>query len=166
MRVDATGPLGYALAPPKVSQKVPDSAVSIASDARLAGHPAGLRRTFAPLGKTVSSLYGSIGASGADIDALRMTDIVVATPEKLDFALRNDPTLLDDVGLVVLDEGHMIGLGEREVGLGEIRIELERSLELLDRRSELAGLRVGDAGHREKSSERNAEKSDHPGLLE
>mgnify|MGYP003339629174 CR=1 FL=1 len=47
MRVDATGPLGYALAPPKVSQKVPDSAVSIASDARLAGHPAGLRRTFA-----------------------------------------------------------------------------------------------------------------------
>ena len=27
----------------------------------------------------------------------------------------NDPSLLDDVGLVVLDEGHMIGLGEREV---------------------------------------------------
>jgi len=33
--------------------------------------------------------------------------------EKLDFALRNDPTLLDDVGLVVLDEGHMIGADER-----------------------------------------------------
>lgn len=45
---------------------------------------AGLRRTFAPLGKTVSSLYGSIGVSGADVDALRSTDIVVATPEKLD----------------------------------------------------------------------------------
>ena len=75
----------------------------------------GLRRTFAPLGKTVSSLYGSIGASGTDIDALRSRDIVVATPEKLDFALRSDPTLLDDIGLVVLDEGHMIGLGEREV---------------------------------------------------
>ena len=29
--------------------------------------------------------------------------------------LRNEPSLLDDVGLVVLDEGHMIGLGEREV---------------------------------------------------
>jgi len=75
----------------------------------------GLRRTFMPLGKTVSSLYGSIGASGTDIDALRSRDIVVATPEKLDFALRNDPTLLDDIGLIVLDEGHMIGLGEREV---------------------------------------------------
>lgn len=74
-----------------------------------------LQRTFLPLGKTVSSLYGSIGTSGADVDALRDRDIIVATPEKLDFALRNDPTLLDDVGLVVLDEGHMIGLNEREV---------------------------------------------------
>lgn len=75
----------------------------------------GLRRTFAPLGKTVSSLYGSIGASGADVDAIKGFDVVVATPEKLDFALRSDPELLDDVGLVVLDEGHMIGIEEREV---------------------------------------------------
>lgn len=42
------------------------------------------------------------------------SDIVVTTPEKIDFALRNDPSLLDDVGLLVFDEGHMIGLGERE----------------------------------------------------
>lgn len=74
-----------------------------------------LQRTFTPLGKTVTSLYGAIGASRADEDLLRERDIVVATPEKLDFALRNDPTLLDDVGLVVLDEGHMIGVDEREV---------------------------------------------------
>ncbi len=74
-----------------------------------------LQRTFLPLGKTVSSLYGSMGVSGADVDALKTRDIIVATPEKLDFALRNDPTLLDDVGLVVLDEGHMIGINEREV---------------------------------------------------
>lgn len=74
-----------------------------------------LRRTFGPLGKSVSSLYGSIGASVDDVDALRADDIVVATPEKLDFALRGDPGILDDIGLIVLDEGHMIGLGEREV---------------------------------------------------
>jgi replicative superfamily II helicase len=30
---------------------------------------------------------------------------VVATPEKLDFALRNDPPLIDDVGLLVFDGG-------------------------------------------------------------
>jgi len=95
----------------------------------------GLRRTFSPLGKSVSSLYGSIGASGADVDALRSTDIVVATPEKLDFALRSDPTLLDDVGLVVLDEGHMIGLGEREV-------RYEAQIQRLMRRSDAAGRRI------------------------
>ena len=50
-----------------------------------------LRRTFRPLGKTVSTLYGNIGAGGVDRSILRNRDIVVATPEKLDFALRNDP---------------------------------------------------------------------------
>jgi superfamily II DNA/RNA helicase len=95
----------------------------------------GLRRTFTPLGKTVSSLYGSIGASGADVDALRSRDIVVATPEKLDFALRSDPTLLDDVGLVVLDEGHMIGLGEREV-------RYEAQIQRLLRRPDAARRRI------------------------
>lgn len=95
----------------------------------------GLRRTFALLGKTVSSLYGSIGVSGTDLDALRFTDIVVATPEKLDFALRSDPTLLDDIGLVVLDEGHMIGLGEREV-------RYEAQIQRLLRRNDAASRRI------------------------
>lgn len=86
---------------------------------------AALQHTFTPLGKTVTSLYGAIGASISDEVLLRERDIVVATPEKLDFALRNDPTLLDDVGLVVLDEGHMIGADEREV---RYEIQVQRLL--------------------------------------
>lgn len=74
-----------------------------------------LTNTFRPLGYSVSSLYGAAGASLLDLDSLKNRSIVVATPEKLDFALRYDATLLNDVGLVVLDEGHMIGLGEREI---------------------------------------------------
>lgn len=74
-----------------------------------------LERTFTPLGVRVSSLYGSMGTSDIDEDALRTSDIVVATPEKLDFALRSDPSVLDDVGVVILDEGHMIGPTEREI---------------------------------------------------
>ncbi len=74
-----------------------------------------LARTFSPLGIRVSSLYGSMGTSDVDEDTLRSNEVVVATPEKLDFALRSDPSVLDDVGLVVLDEGHMIGASEREV---------------------------------------------------
>ncbi|KJL26868.1 ATP-dependent RNA helicase RhlE [Microbacterium azadirachtae] len=94
-----------------------------------------LQRTFTPLGKTVTSLYGAIGASSADEDLLRERDIIVATPEKLDFALRNDPTLLDDVGLVVLDEGHMIGADEREV---RYEVQVQRLL----RRGDAATRRI------------------------
>lgn len=88
-----------------------------------------LQRTFGPLGKTISALYGSIGVSGFDEDAIRERDIVVATPEKLDFALRNDPSLLDDVGLLVFDEGHMIGLNEREV---RYEVQIQRLLSRAD----------------------------------
>jgi superfamily II DNA/RNA helicase len=88
-----------------------------------------LQRTFGPLGKTISALYGSIGVSGFDEDAIRERNIVVATPEKLDFALRNDPTLLNDVGLLVFDEGHMIGPGEREV---RYEVQIQRLLRRAD----------------------------------
>ena len=74
-----------------------------------------LRNTFVPLGFSVSSLYGSSGLTGEDKDSLGNRNIVVSTPEKLDFALRNNPDLLDEVGLIVLDEGHSIGVEEREV---------------------------------------------------
>ncbi len=84
-----------------------------------------LQRTFGPLGKTISALYGSIGVSSFDEDAIRGRNIVVATPEKLDFALRNDPSLLDDVGLLVFDEGHMIGPGEREI---RYEVQIQRLL--------------------------------------
>lgn len=88
-----------------------------------------LQKTFQPLGKAVSSLYGAIGAGDFDDDILRSRDIIVSTPEKLDFALRSDPSLLDDVGLVILDEGHMIGLGEREV---RYEVQIQRLLRRAD----------------------------------
>jgi hypothetical protein len=74
-----------------------------------------LGETFRPLGFHVSSLYGSAGIEAGDEEAFHEGNIVIATPEKIDFALRNDPTILDDVRLVVLDEGHMLGPNEREV---------------------------------------------------
>ncbi|WP_246688806.1 MULTISPECIES: DEAD/DEAH box helicase [unclassified Mesorhizobium] len=93
------------------------------------------RKTFSSLGFTVSSLYGASGLAIGDEDALRSQDIVIATPEKLDFALRNDPTIIDDVGLVVLDEGHLIGPSERE-------IRYESLVQRLLRRPDNAGRRI------------------------
>ena len=63
----------------------------------------------------MSSLYGAAGVTLEDVRTLQTAQIVVATPEKLDFSMRQDPSVLDDVGLVVLDEGHMIGESTREV---------------------------------------------------
>jgi hypothetical protein len=74
-----------------------------------------LARSFVPLGASVTSLYGASGATLIDARTLVSADIVVATPEKLDFALRQDADVLNDVALVVFDEGHMIGLGSREI---------------------------------------------------
>ena len=74
-----------------------------------------LARTFIPLGASVTSLYGASGATSVDSKTLVSANIVVSTPEKLDFAIRQDGEVLNDVGLIIFDEGHMIGLGSREV---------------------------------------------------
>ncbi|UAY53206.1 DEAD/DEAH box helicase [Ferruginibacter albus] len=91
------------------------------------------RATFGPLGFRVSSLYGPSG-SGGDEDALRTNDIIISTPEKLDFALRSDPTIIDDVGLVVLDEGHLIGPQEREIRFEILVQKLLKRADSKDRR--------------------------------
>ncbi len=92
------------------------------------------RKTFAPLGFSVSSLYGASGLSNGDEDALRTREITIATPEKLDFALRNDASLIDDVGLIVLDEGHMIGPNEREIRYETLVQRLLRRADAAERR--------------------------------
>lgn len=92
------------------------------------------RKTFAPLGFSVSSLYGASGLSAGDEDDLRTRDIVIATPEKLDFALRNDPSVIDDVGLIVLDEGHMFGPSEREIRYETLVQRLLRREDAVNRR--------------------------------
>jgi len=92
------------------------------------------RDTFAPLGFQVSSLYGASGISAGDEDALRTREIVITTPEKLDFALRNDASLINDVGLIVLDEGHMIGPSEREIRYETLVQRLLRRSDAADRR--------------------------------
>jgi hypothetical protein len=92
------------------------------------------RSAFSPLGFQVSSLYGASGLSSGDSSALETDDIVVATPEKLDFALRSDPEIINDIGLIVLDEGHLIGPSEREVRYEILVQRLLRRADSNDRR--------------------------------
>lgn len=93
-----------------------------------------LGRVLAPVGATVTSLYGASGVTLADTNTLRSAKVVVATPEKLDFAMRQDPHVLNDVGLVVFDEGHMIGLSPREIRYEVLVQRLLRRSDSSDRR--------------------------------
>ena len=82
--------------------------------ARLARTESALRRTFGPLGKSVGALYGGFYSGGFNAGLIREREVIVVTMEDLDFALRNEPTLLGDVELLIFGEGHMIGLNEHD----------------------------------------------------
>lgn len=70
---------------------------------------------FCPLGKSVSGSYNGRWFNLNDGASIRKNDVLIMTPEKLDFAVRHDQNFLEDVGLLVFDEGHMINLDERGV---------------------------------------------------
>lgn len=74
-----------------------------------------LMNTFRDLGNSVSSLYGGLSLYNHQRQQFSDSDILIGTPEKLDFLIKHDPELLNDVGLIVIDEGHMIGPTEREI---------------------------------------------------
>lgn len=70
---------------------------------------ADLSKYFAKLGISVSSLSGSYEIDEFQDVILSQTDVLVATPEKIDMLLRMNPDYFVDVSLVVVDEGHIIG---------------------------------------------------------
>ncbi len=72
------------------------------------------------------------------MDALRSLETVIATPEKFDIALSSVSSLIDDVGLIVLDEDYMIGPSEQD-------IRYETLVQRLLRRADSA--KVGEGMH-------------------
>ena len=74
-----------------------------------------LKDSFHPLGIRVSELYGGFELSPIERMQMDETRIVVATPEKLDAFLRTNPEYVDQVRLVIIDEGHIINLSDRGI---------------------------------------------------
>jgi hypothetical protein len=72
-------------------------------------------KTLAPLGYSVSHLYGGSRFSGVDREMVNDGRITIATPEKAKAMLRAAPELFEAVKLVVIDEGHLLGGNERNV---------------------------------------------------
>jgi len=72
-----------------------------------------LRNSFASLELKVSEIYGGFELTPAECRLIQETQILVATPEKFDALFRYMPEIEEDIGLVIIDEGHIIDLSER-----------------------------------------------------
>ena len=78
-----------------------------------------LERTFAKylgtLGYSISHLYGGSRFSGVDREMVLDANLLIATPEKTRAMLRAAPELFENVKLIVIDEGHLLGGTARNV---------------------------------------------------
>lgn len=68
-----------------------------------------LSKGLRPLGIRVSEIYGGFDLTTTDERLIRDTQVLVATPEKFDAAVRLAPELLEKVRLVIIDEGQIAG---------------------------------------------------------
>lgn len=74
-----------------------------------------LSKTFAPLGITVSQLYGGSTANVTDFELIKQSQVIVATPEKAKALIRCGSKLESELKLIVIDEGHLLGAEDRYI---------------------------------------------------
>jgi len=68
-----------------------------------------LEKYLTKLGYSVSSLAGAYEIDDFTGVVLSDSDVLVATPEKVDSLLRYKPEIFDNISFAVVDEGHIIG---------------------------------------------------------
>lgn len=74
-----------------------------------------LSNTFGPLGITVSQLYGGSTANVTDFELINESQVIIATPEKAKALIRCGSGLEKEIKLIVVDEGHLLGVEERHI---------------------------------------------------
>ncbi len=72
-----------------------------------------LRKSLGGLGVRVSEIYGGFDLSTEDRELIEKTKVLVATPEKFDALFRYAPELGSRIGLVIVDEGHVVSPDKR-----------------------------------------------------
>jgi len=90
---------------------------------------------LADLGFRVSSVLGGFEVDELEAQLLGSADLLITTPEKLTLLLRNRPEYFDQVGLIVLDEGHIIESKDRgaryEILLTQLRARMPANAQFL-----------------------------------
>jgi len=68
-----------------------------------------LSKNLSKLGYSISSLSGSYEIDEFQDIMLKESDVLIATPEKIDLLLRINADFFNNVSLIVVDEGHIVG---------------------------------------------------------
>lgn len=74
-----------------------------------------LNKTFKNIGYKVTQLYGSGQFSQLDKVMIENAHILITTPEKAKVILRANDEIVNQIGLVIIDEGHLLDTDERQV---------------------------------------------------
>ena len=77
---------------------------------------ASMSSLFSDLGFRVSTVLGNFDLDELEQDLVTSSDLLITTPEKLTLLLRFQPSYFDSIGLLVLDEGHIIDSKDRGIG--------------------------------------------------
>lgn len=72
-----------------------------------------LQQSLGAIGFSVSEIYGGFDLNPIDDLLIEKSKILVMTPEKFDAIIRYKPEIRKDIGLIVIDEGHIIDPNER-----------------------------------------------------
>ena len=68
-----------------------------------------LKSSLNSLNLKISNFYGGFDSNEYETYLLDELDILILTPEKFDVLLRTNPHLKDNIGLIIVDEGHIMG---------------------------------------------------------
>ncbi|OFI06664.1 ATP-dependent RNA helicase DeaD [Clostridium acetireducens DSM 10703] len=74
------------------------------------------------IGYNVSHLYGSTQYTQIDRTLVEYSDVIIATPEKAKAIIRSTDEIINQLKLVVIDEGHLVGMQDRYI-ISELFIE-------------------------------------------
>jgi replicative superfamily II helicase len=90
-----------------------------------------LEKILGNIGIVVSHLYGGSLFNRIDEKIIEESDVLIATPEKAKAMLRGDRTIANQLKLIILDEGHLLGADKRlivnEIFFEELRFFMEQN---------------------------------------